>query len=229
MRQPLALLVALAIAAPALAQPVLDDSSTVYLSPVLGVAHQGSMGTAFVLGGDIGWRLGRHSDVGVRVLTGDLSFQDGNGGFLTVGPTAGISGRTPSGFELDARVIGTATFADLGRASDLDGFGLQVLRGTAQVTASRAIPIVGSLRLAPTLGLYGTACSTVGYDRTGPDGRCAEAGVLGGVDLRFRVLGADVSMPIIARLASVGNDFDGRLGVFDLPQAPIQSGIRIRF
>ncbi|WP_412067695.1 hypothetical protein [Rubrivirga sp. IMCC43871] len=231
MRFSLALVVALVLgAAPALAQPVLSDSSTFYVSPLGSITHQSSQGTAFTAGGDIGWRLGSSSDVGLRLLTGDLTTRDGDGAFLTVGPTLGTSRRVVGGFELDARLLATATFSDIGPRGTADTFGLQVLRGTAQATVSRPIPIVGSLSLAPTLGLYGTSCATPGYEvAAGSQARCTKGGVLAGVDLRFRVFGADVSMPIIAPILSRGNDLAGQLTNWDVPTAPITGGVRISF
>ncbi|WP_412063230.1 hypothetical protein [Rubrivirga sp. IMCC45206] len=231
MRVPLVLVAALVFgAAPALTQPILSDSSAIYVSPLFGIVHQSSEGTALSAGGDVGWRVGASSDIGLRVLAGDLTTQDGSGGFLTVGPTLGTSRRVVGGFELDARLLATATFSDVGPRGTADTFGLQVLRGTAQATVSRPIPIVGSLSLAPTLGLYGTSCATPGYEVPGgSQARCAKGGVLAGVDIRFRVLGADVSVPIIAPILSRGNDHAGHLAGWEVPSVPITGGIRISF
>ena len=216
---------ALLLAPSLLAQPVLTDSSTVYVSPRVGVGSVGSLGTAYTVGADLGARIGRDTDLGLRVSAGDLSFGEA-GAFLTVGPTAGYTRGLGAGLELDARVLGAVTFADLGAGLGRDGFALQAARGTAQLTLSKPFRLVGSLELAPTVGAYGTACA---YDSVSPTGGCAEAGALAGADLRFRLFGADVSMPLVFPIRLLGEHPASRLGVFHESSIPSVGGIRGRF
>ncbi len=225
----LALALAVLLAPALAAQPVLVDSADVYVSPLLGFGYGGSeVGTSFSVGADAGYRVTPAFDIGVRALAGDLGYDEG-GAFLTVGPTLGTSRRLGAGVELDARLLGTATFADLGPGVGDDGFGLRRLQGTGQVSFSRPLRVVGSLKLAPTVGAYATACRVVGYEVTGAGLGCAEAGALAGVDVRFRLFGAGVSFPVVAPIRLVGNDDAGRLGLLDVSQVPITGGMRIRF
>ncbi|WP_420457469.1 hypothetical protein [Rubrivirga sp.] len=223
-----ALALAALLAPSVLAQPVLTDSSDTYVSPLFGIGSSGGGRTAFLVGADVGRRVAPSVDLGARVIGGDLTYGDG-GAFLTVGPTLGTTRRLGAGVELDARLLGTATFADLGPRVGDDGFGLRRIQGTGQVSLSRPLRVVGSLRLAPTVGAYGTACRVIGYEVTGAALRCAEAGALAGVDVRFRLFGADVSLPVVAPIRLVGNDAAGRLGLFDVSQVPITGGLRVRF
>lgn len=221
----LALAALAAVALPAASQPVLPDSAAVYVSPRLGVVHQSSQGTAFTVGADLGARIRRDTDLGLRISAGDLSTGEA-GAFLTVGPMAGYSREIGAGVELDARVLGALTFADLAEGVGNDGFSLQSARGTAQLTLSKPYRLLGSLHLAPTVGAYGTACA---YDAVTPSGTCAEAGALVGADLRFRLFGADVSMPIVLPIRMTGGTPAQSLGVFHDSSIPSVGGIRIRF
>ena len=221
MRTALALALLL-LSFPALAQPVLLDSSDTYVSPLAGVAVLGSQGTAFVVGVDTGRRIAPAVDLGMHLSAGDLTYGAG-GAFLTLGPSLGTTHQLGGGVEFDARVLGTATFADVSVA---DGFGLRRIRGTGQATLSRSFLIVGSLSLAPTVGAYASACQTLGITTTG---RCAEAGALAGVDLRFRLFGADMSLPLVLSIPLAGDDRAGEFGVFDVSRAPVTGGLRFRF
>ena len=223
MRPVLLAALAAVLALPAAAQPVLPDSADAYVSPLFGIASIGSQGTSWVAGLDAGRRVGA-LDVGVRALVGDVTYGEG-GAYAAAGPTVGITRRLPGGVEADARALGLVTFADPGGAG---GFGFRAVQGTAQATVGRPVRLVGSLRLVPTVGAYGTACATSGLDAA-PGARCAEAGALVGADLRFRLLGADVSLPAVAGIPLVGNDDAGRVGAFDLVPAPISAGLRIQF
>ncbi len=217
----------LAVMAPTvLAQPVLTDSSDTYVNPVLGFGYGGSgLGAVFAVGVEAGRRVSPSVDLGVHLSAGDLRWRDG-GGFLTLGPTVGSTRSLGAGVELDARALGTATFADLGPLVDADGFGLRRLRGTGQVTLSTSYRVVGSLRLAPTLGAYASACRRVGVESPSS---CSDAGALAGVDVQFRLFGADVSLPVVVPISLVGARDGGRFGVYDLPAAPISGGLRVRF
>ena len=224
MRPVLLAALAAALALPAAAQPVLPDSADAYVSPLLGVASVGSLGTSWVAGLDAGRRIGAGADVGFRALVGDVTYGEG-GAYVAAGPTVGITRRLAGGFEADARALGLVAFADPGGAA---GFGFRTVQGTAQATVGRPIRLVGSLRLVPTAGAYGTACATSGLE-VRPGARCAEAGALVGVDLRFRLLGADVSLPAVVAIPVVGNDDAGQVGAFDLVPAPVSASVRIQF
>ncbi|MGB3542560.1 hypothetical protein, partial [Rubrivirga sp.] len=63
----------------------------------------------------------------------------------------------------------------------------------------------------------------------GPGGRCAEAGAVAGLDVRFRLLGADISVPLALGFPLVGDTrLEGR-GSYLAPYAPLTTGIRVRF
>ena len=221
------LLAALAavLALPAVAQPALPDSGDTYVTPMFGLASVGSLGTAYVVGLDAGRRLGSGADVGFRLRGGDATYGD-VGGYLSLGPTVGLTRRLPGGFEADVRALGLATFADLGGLRSSDG--LRVVRGTAQATLGRPLRIAGSVQLVPTIGAYATACATLGLD-TPDDARCAEAGALAGAEFRFRLFGADVSVPLVVPIRVFGNDRAGQIGPFEAFPAPITGGLRVRF
>ena len=224
----LSLLAALAVSAHAVsAQPVLTDSAYTYVSPVLGYGVSGSAGAAFVGGLEVGRRVGPGLDVGFRAVGGNLEL-GGDQIYLALGPTVGTTRRTASGFEFNVRLAGTATFADLDGLRGSEGFGLRVLRGTGQATVSKPLRLGGSFQLAPVAGLYGTACSPVGVEPALGAG-CLEGGALLGVDLRFRVLGADVAVPFVFSVSVLGDDRAGRLGAFDASSSPVTGGIRVRF
>ena len=212
----------------AAAQPALTDSSDTYVTPIFGIASFGSVGTSYLVGLDAGRRLPSGLDVGFRALGGDVTYGEA-GSYLEVGPQVGLTRRLPAGLEADVRAVATASFADLGPSTQAEGFGLRVVRGAAQTTLSRPFRLVGSLKLAPTVGAYGTACATVGFESLRQNAQCAEAGAIVGLDVRFRVLGADVSLPVVVGLPLIGNDHAGRLGTFGVPSAPITGGLRVQF
>ena len=227
MRLSLLTALAAALALPALAQPALPDSADAYVSPTFGIGHVSSQGTAYVVGLDAGRRLGSGVDVGFRLIGGDATYGDA-GAYLSAGPTVGLTRHLPGGVEADVRALGLATFADLGGLRSSDGFGLRTLRGTAQATLGRPVRLVGSLQLVPTVGAYATACTTVGFE-TAPGAGCAEAGALAGAELRFRLFGADVSIPLVVPIRLAGNDRAGEIGAFSVNQSPVTGGIRVRF
>ena len=198
------------------------------MSPLLGIGYASSRGTSFVVGLDAGRRVGVGLDVGFRAVAGDVTFGDA-GVYVAAGPSVGLTRRFRGGVEADARLLGLASFADVGGAGSAGGFGLRTVHGTAQATLSRPFRLVGSLRLVPTAGAYGTVCATRGLDAGRPGAECAEAGALVGADLRFRLLGADVSLPIVVPVPVVGNTEAGQVGAFNVVSAPITGGLRVRF
>ena len=211
------------LALPAAAQPALPDSATRYLSPIFGMG--GSNGIdALVVGVEAGQRISPTLDVGLLVVGGDNRYGPG-GRFLTLGPTAGYTRALGAGVEFDARAQTSVTFSDV-RANDL--FGVRSVGAVTQATLSRPLRLVGSLRVAPTVGGYLSACQTVGVE-VRPGVGCAEAGVLVGADLRFRLFGADVSVPVVAAVPLAGNDAALDFGTFGVRRAPVTAGIRIKF
>ena len=213
----------LLLALPASAQPVLSDSTTRYVTPALFLGGSAGQGTLWAAGLGAGQRLASGVDVGVYALAGDLQFGEG-GAFLSLGPTVGRSGRLGP-FETDVRAGAVATLADLGGVDG--GFALRTLALEGQATVGREVALGGSFRLVPTVGAYATLCTAPGLDPR-PGTGCAEAGLLAGADLRFRVWGLDVSVPVLVRAPVLGNDDAGRIAPFTgVP--PVSTGLRIRF
>ena len=218
---------AAAFALPAAAQPALPDSADAYVSPILGFGYGGQQGSTFLVGGEVGRRLPSGVDVGLRAYGGNVTFGS-TSPLATVGPTVGYTRHLPGGIEADARVLGTLTFADLDGLGGSDGFGLRALNGAAQATLGRPFRVVGSLQLAPTVGGFASVCTALGVE-TASDAGCASAGIVGGVDVRFRAFGAEVSVPVVGAYTLTGNTRAGQLGAFQVVQTPITAGVRIRF
>ena len=223
------LVLSLVCAAGAGAQPTSRaDSSQFYVSPVLGLAYSSSSGGAFLVGAIAGRQLGPRADAGVGVFGGDLTYSDFTP-FLMVQPQVGV--RVPLGDALRGRaqLAVSALAADLDTAADPEGFGLRVLGSQAEATASYEIPLVGTLRLAPTAGGYGAVCTTVDVAER-PGDSCAEAGVLAGAEVLFEVFGVDAVVPLVVPIRVVGNTDAADLnGVFNLARRAVPGGVRLRF
>ena len=208
----LALLALACVALPAVAQPVLPDSAGSYVTPVFGLSYSTSAGGAYVVGANVGRRVSPSVDVGLGIYAADLT-RAGTAPSLTVRPQIGYNRALGGGVVGDVRVSASALAADLNGVGGADGFGLRVLGTTPEATLSRSFPIVGSLRIAPTVGGYAAACAT--FDVVSrPGAQCAEAGALAGADLRFRVFGLDVSLPIVVPIRLVGNTREASLSEY---------------
>lgn len=202
MRLPVLVLVAL-LAPLASAQSQYAEGEGTYLSlghlKLLG----GSGGLSGVeLGGEVGRRLGNGVDVGLIGAYGTYGLRSEYG---TTGWSAGVTaGLTrPAPFGTVARLQGLVSYGSAdgtypsADAPDLR-FDRSTLTGDVSATLGREIPIIGSVRLQPAIGLYGRAVGTVDIgaadtfeQRPGPR---LDAGLQFELPVRFRLFGADAAL-----------------------------------
>lgn len=199
----LALLLALGTAPEASAQ--LADSSGVYLA--LGGGYSTSSG---LIGPAIaaGYRQQNGLEYGVGVALesrgpGTDYFYSSTSVGATAAYTTSVASRT------NLRIEGTAGFSTTAYRNDLFD-NEQRLDGTAltfdaSARVSREMLSVGSVRLAPSVGVYAS-----GYDRLNTysegfgseiPGAGFDAGLQVGIPLSFRLLGTDVTLPLQTRIS----------------------------
>ena len=197
-----------------------------FATPVVALAY--SDGFAGLAGGIVGRRVGDRGDVGLGLYVGDLAYSDLDP-FVMVQPVAGVTVPLDDRVRGRVQVSGVALAADRETAFDPEGFGMRVYAAQAEATASYEVPVVGTLRIAPTAGPYGTVCTTVNViDRA--DESCAEAGVLVGAQVIFEVGGVDAVVPLVAPIPLVGDADQADLdGAFNLARRAITGGLQIRF
>ena len=145
---------------------------------------------------------------GVRVGLRSSALSNGAHTLLGLGPEVGYRRALGGGFALHAQgqaaasvAVGQSLGADWARTS----FGARTLSAGGALAVEREVPLVGSLRLAPSAGLYGTlgrrsAIPTLGLGES----TRGSAGLLLGTDLRFRAFGRDVSVPMTLPLRLLG-------------------------
>lgn len=123
---------------------------------------------------------------------------------LAVGPELGYRLGLGSGVTLDARAAaGVAVSA--GETFRGETYGARRLSVGTSVRLEREVPVVGSLRLAPHVGAYGVLGRRSAVDAyDAPAETLGSAGLLLGADVRFRLLGRDVSVPLTVPLSLVG-------------------------
>lgn len=221
-----------ALAAPLAAQTHLADSSGVFLG--IGTTYQSSTGLTG-LGGSVGYR----HDNGVDYSAG---FQLRSSRRLTPGTGslvssfgAGLGYTADIGSGLNLRLEGAAgieNYAHSAQSEDrflgVDGSNFQVdLRANVQ----RPVRVIGSFRLHPTLGAYAHARQDLRSRATGleEDWRPTlydplDAGLEVGLPISFRLLGSDVSIPLVYRQSFMGNE----LVTYGPTWGP-SGGIRINF
>ncbi|MEM1056414.1 MAG: hypothetical protein AAGI52_12905 [Bacteroidota bacterium] len=218
-----ALAAALLLAVGAQAQSPLTDSTGTYVQPIFGYSVVGSQGSAAIGGVALGTRVSDNVDLGFRLFGGDNSF---SGTSLVVGggPTLGVSGSLGR-FDAYANLAGTAVFGETLSADASSG--LQSLGLQSSATLGYPLDLGRSVRLAPTLGAYANVCTS--FVEGSPGGQCAELGALAGVDLAFRALGAEVSVPLLVPISIMGSTKGAAPGAFGLQSLPATSGLRIRF
>ena len=212
---------------PSVAQTQFADSSGGYLS----LRNLGtSGGDGFFADGTVGYRFADGTDVGLRV--GTLAFADG----LTIGPTAG---RTWAGPRLTRlRVEGAALYQSQSRfleGNTIDGFETydrRDLSGDITATASRSLRLLGSLRVAPTLGVFGVAEQSLSYSAptriSRPSSTRAAAGLHFEVPLSFRLFGTTATVSATSRFA-LARTRDYSLFGPDLQRTYAGAGFRLNF
>jgi hypothetical protein len=159
--------------------------------------------SAFELGGEVGRRLGNGVDVGLIGSYGTYGLRSDTYGTTgwSAGVTAGLTRPAPLGTV--ARLQGLVAYGRVdGTYPAEDAPALRYdrssLTGDVSATLGKEIPIVGSVRLQPAVGLYGRAAGTVGIgaddsfeQRPGPQ---FDAGLQVELPVRFRLFGTDAAL-----------------------------------
>ena len=195
MRRSLPALLAFALALPAAAQSQYADSAGTYVSVGGFPISYGGSGLGLQLGTsvEVGRRFGNGFDAG---LTGSLVTYGTRATSWSVGAAAGLSRPAPLGTV--ARLQAAASYGGL----SYDYTGLQLrstsVRGDVSATVGRSVPLVGTLRLRPAVGVYGAVSQRLSLDnpsdlRAGAATR-VDGGVQVEVPLTFRLFGKDAAV-----------------------------------
>jgi hypothetical protein len=232
MRLSLLTLTALFLAPLASAQSQYGEGDGTYVSLGTLKLWGGNGGISGVeLGGEVGQRLGDGVDVGLIGSYGTFGLRSDEYGTTSwsAGVTAGLTRPAPLGTV--ARLQGLALYGSTdGTYPDSDApplrYDRSVAVGDVSATLGKEIPVIGSVRLQPTVGLYGRAVGTVdiGADDSfeqRPPARL-DAGLQFELPVRFRLFGADVALVTGVRRSLVSGDGSTR------PVIPT-AGLRINF
>ncbi|PAP78404.1 hypothetical protein [Rubrivirga marina] len=232
MRLSFVALAALLLAPLASAQSQYADGEGTYLSLghlKLWGGNGGLSGVEF--GGEIGRRLGDGVDVGLIGSYGTYGLRSDEYGTTgwSAGVTAGLTRPAPLGTV--ARLQGLVAYGSVdGTYPEADApdlrFDRSSLTGDVSATLGKEIPIIGSVRLQPAVGLYGRAVGTVdiGADdsfeqRPGPR---LDAGLQFELPVRFRLFGTDAALVTGIRRSLVPGEVSARSAI---PMV----GLRINF
>ena len=205
-----ALLAALAL--PAAAQTHLADSSGVYigLTPVYDNLTGVSGASA-----SVGYRQANGLDYGFGIqFQGRKSeYQSSSYGAISAGATLGYTQEL--GRDLRLRLESAAGYqSQRFEQFSLDGSRQEIVPSNAfldvSASVSRSVPLAGSLRLHPSLGLY--AHGSIALDDANRSFAGSDPLNIGGIDtgvqvsipLSFRLFGTDVAVPFSARYSFQG-------------------------
>lgn len=202
----LALATLVALAFPVSAQTTFSDTAGVYVAlhgVRIGTGANPYLGS--VIDATVGYRFNAHADAGLRVR-----MQRGLG--YAVGPTGGVTQPLPGGLRLRLDAGADYASSEMTRFNreigDFDRLAAQTLTTDASATVSRPLRLVGTVRVAPGLGVYGTAGRYLAYDgyEGFPTPRTAftSAGVQIEMPLSFRLLGRSVAFAPGVRWSLVG-------------------------
>ena len=187
-----------ALALPASAQSQYADSAGTYISTSgFTIGSGGRFGTQ----AQLGRRFGNGVDVGV-VGSYDRYGEDRAG--WSAGAVVGLTRRAPAG--TFTRLQASALYQNVDLAySTGDRFASSGLVGDVSATVGRSVPVVGSLRFQPTVGVYARASQALTLtfpDRFQDLDRFhAEAGFQAEFPLTFRLFGADATIAPALRFA----------------------------
>ncbi len=210
----------------AAAQTARPDSFRYYATPVVAPGYND--GFALLAGVVVGTRVVDYGDVGVGVYVGDLAYSD-VAPFVMAQPLAGMTVPIGSRSRARAQVSGLVLAADRDTPADPEGFGVRVLGAQTEATLSHTVPVAGSLSLVPTAGGYAAACTTRNVIEQ-PGESCAEAGVLVGAHVLFKVFGVDAVLPLVVPIRVVGDTDAANLnGAFGLARRAISGGLQLWF
>ena len=193
----LAVLLALALSLPVAAQSQFADSAGTYVSV-------GGFPVAWG-GSNVGLRLGTSVEVGRRFgngvdagLIGSYEAYGTRAEAWSVGATGGLTRPAPLGTV--ARLQATALY----RSGDYDSadvsYGQTSVLGDVSATVGRSVPVVGSFRLQPTVGVFARVDQALTFRSEGFDPAIepsfrpyALTGVQLELPLTFRLFGADAT------------------------------------
>ncbi|WP_412068540.1 hypothetical protein [Rubrivirga sp. IMCC43871] len=193
MRLVLAALALLVLAAPAGAQSQFADGEGLYLSfDEFRVRHAGGQFQGIDLGGEVGRRLGNGIDVG---LVGSYTAYGNRGSGWSAGVSAGLTRPAPLG--TTGRVRGLVSYGSTSIPSP-SAFDRSYGTGDVSATLARTVPVVGSIKLQPTVGVYGrvTQLLSVGSEDVRPrrDSPYFDTGLQVELPIQFRLFGTDVAL-----------------------------------
>ncbi|WP_412060636.1 hypothetical protein [Rubrivirga sp. IMCC45206] len=195
MRLVLAALALVLLAAPASSQSQYADGEGLYVSfDEFRVRHSGGEFQRVDLGGEVGRRLGNGIDVGLVGSYHRYGFS-GGGASWSAGVSASLTRPAPLG--TIGRVRGVVSYGST-RIPNPSAFDRSYGQVDLSATLARTVPVVGSIKLQPTVGVYGrmTQLLSVGSEdvRPRPDGPLFDTGVQVELPIQFRLFGADVAL-----------------------------------
>ena len=217
MRRPaLAALLGFVLALPAAAQSQFADSAGTYLSVDGPAVGWGGSGVGLVLGTqvEVGRRFGNGLDAG---LTGSYVAYGERARFWSVGVTGGLTRPAPAGTV--ARLQAAAAYG--GRAYDSDALAYSQTGASVDLSATlgRSIPVAGSVRVRPTVGVFATAGQPISFAVDRPqfaeDGfrTFVTTGLQVELPVTFRLFGADAAFVPAVRFGLTGGPSPGFGGV----------------
>lgn len=217
MRLVLSALALLILAAPAWSQSQFADGEGTYITfDEFRLSSSGGVVDRFEVGGEVGRRLGNGVDVGVVGSYGTYDRRIGSprSGW-SLGATAGITRPAPLGAQ--ARVRGLVAYTAHSfpnTATDGSTFGWTSATGDLTATLARTVPVVGSVKLQPTVGMYGRVDQMLSVNASDTfqrrDGPVFDVGVQFELPVRFRLFGTDVALSPAVRYSIVNGLFPGR-------------------
>lgn len=218
-------LLATATGLPAHAQQPFADSARTYVAAggTLGATSAGRLGSLGLLAGR---RLTPQLDLGLWLKGRDLTY-GGMTPLVGFGPSLGYTRPLGRGFDVHARVNGGLQLSRLPGDARVMSSGRSLLVGAADVTVSRPLALGRGFSVAPVVGAYGSSGARA-HPGISQLYRHNEFGALAGVDLRFKLLGKRVSLPLVLPLQLLGHPAPlNHTGVWR--STPRMGGIRISF
>lgn len=217
------------LASPALAQTQYADSTGGFVS-LNGLSFSGT--DLRGIDGTVGYRFRTGVDLGLRYSTIDYDVDES---FHRFGPVVGITRALGSGFS--GRAEATVQFSTYSerRAIDFNGQAVEPfdirsrdLFEAVSATVSRRVPLVASLALQPTMGVYAAGRQRLTFEYPNlpfePSRSDASAGLQLELPITFRIFGQDAAVVTGTRLRLVGTP-EG----YGINQATYSGGLRLNF
>ncbi len=205
------LLVVAALALPAAAQSGLSDGPGTYaaMNDFQLSSGQDDL-TGLGMGGEIGYRFEGGFDVGlIGSLGRNRTDSNVNSDAWMAGVTAGLTRSALFGTVARLQAVAAVEIVDLTLSRgtmSTESYSYSTAVGDVSATLGRTIPVIGSVRIRPTAGLYARVENNLSFEGRGRyadtnPGSNFDSGLQFELPITFRVLGVDAAFVPSARMS----------------------------